>query len=268
MKSDSAVHAGDRRHRFRASLLLALIFGVSLTAQAEENDARQILKSMTDYMQKQENIEFTFDSDIEVITPELEKIQFTSSGDVLVSRPDKLRAHRVGGYSDVALYFDGQTARIFSGHLNSFAEFPAEGNLDQLIHALREGHGVALPGADYLLSNAYEVLVHGVLEAKHMGRGVIDGMECEHLAFRNFDTDWQLWVRVGSEPIPCKIVITSKTINSAPQYTLRVKTWKTGITPASDAFSFTPPADARQLDANALIQLDELPQDVPPGANP
>ncbi len=36
-----------------------------------------------------------------------------------------------------------------------------------------------------------------VLEAKHMGHGVIDGVECDHLAFRNFDTDWQLWVEVG-----------------------------------------------------------------------
>jgi hypothetical protein len=112
------------------------------------------------------------------------------------------------------------------------------------------------------------VLAHDVLEAKYMGRGVIDGMECEHLAFRNFDTDWQLWVQVGEAAIPRKVVITSKTINSAPQYTLRIKTWNTGVTPASDAFSFTPPADARQLDPNALIDLDELPQDVPPGAKP
>jgi hypothetical protein len=70
---------------------------------------------------------------------------------------------------------------------------------------------------------------------------------------------------VGEEAIPRKVVITSKTINNAPQYTFRVKTWKTGVTPASNAFSFTPPADAQQLDANALIDLDELPPDVPPG---
>jgi hypothetical protein len=56
-----------------------------------------------------------------------------------------------------------------------------------------------------------------------MGRGVIDGVECEHLAFRNFDTDWQLWVEVGDRPIPRKLVITSKTISGGPQYTVRVK---------------------------------------------
>ena len=34
-----------------------------------------------------------------------------------------------------------------------------------------------------------------------MGRGVIDGIECEHLAFRNPDTDWQLWVEVATGQI-------------------------------------------------------------------
>ena len=40
----------------------------------------------------------------------------------------------------------------------------------------------------------------GVLEAKHIGRGVVEGVECEHLAFRNLDTDWQIWVEVGDRP--------------------------------------------------------------------
>jgi hypothetical protein len=125
-----------------------------------------------------------------------------------------------------------------------------------------------MPGADLLLTNAYDRLVAGVLEAKYIGRGIIDGRECEHLAFRNFDTDWQLWVEVGERPIPRKMVITSKTLNGAPQYTLRVKEWTTGIEPAAGAFSFTPPAGAKQLSPDALIELDELPPEAPTGENP
>ena len=104
-----------------------------------------------------------------------------------------------------------------------------------------------------------------VLEAKYIGRGVIGAVECEHLAFRNFDTDWQLWVEVGDRPIPRKMVITSKTLNSAPQYTIRITSWKTGVEPSPDAFSFTPPEGAERLDHNALAHLDELPQDHPTG---
>jgi len=243
-----------------ASVLTATLAAVPAGAQAQGSDAKSILKAMSDYVSSQKTIELTFDSDIEAITPQLEKIQFTNSGELLLSRPDKLRAHRVGGYTEVELFFDGKTVNVHGKSINGYAQFDAPGTVDQLIEALRAGHGVALPGADLLLSNSYDVLVAGVKEAKHIGRGVIDGLECEHLAFRNFDTDWQLWVEVGKRPIPRKLVITSKTLNNAPQYTLRVKGWKTGVEPAGEAFVFTPPAGTKKLSPDEFIGLDELPQ--------
>ncbi len=248
-----------------ASVLVVAITAAPARAQPQGNDAKSILKAMSDYLSSQKNIELTFDSDIEIITPELEKIQFTNSGEALLSRPNKLRAHRVGGYADVALFFDGKTASVYGKHINSYAQVDAPGTVDHLIEALRAGHGISLPFADLILSNCYNVLVAGVKEAKHIGRGVIDGVECEHLAFRNFDTDWQLWVEVGKRPIPRKMVITSKTLNSAPQYTLRVKGWKTDVTPAGNAFAFTPPAGAKKLSPDALVELDELPQSATEG---
>ena len=60
----------------------------------DSSDARSILKVMSDYVISQKTIELTFDSDIEVIMPQLEKIQFTNSGSLQLSRPDKLHAHR------------------------------------------------------------------------------------------------------------------------------------------------------------------------------
>jgi len=247
------------------SAVALLVLGPGARAQAQEGDAKSILKATADYVSSQQTIELKFDSDIEVVTPELEKIQFTNSGEVLLSRPDKLRAHRVGGYADVALFFDGKTASIYGKNLNAYAQFEVPGSVDNLIEAMRAGHGVALPGADLLLSRPYDALVADVIEAKHLGRGVIDGVQCEHLAFRNFDTDWQLWVEVGDKPVPRKLVITSKTINSAPQYTFRVKSWKTGSAPAPAAFKFVPPAGAEKLDPGALIELDELPPEAPAG---
>lgn len=249
------------RKATRCLILAGALVTASSGAQAEGgDDAKAILKSMSDYLGNQHTIELTFDSDIEVITPELEKLQFTNSGEVLLSRPDKLRAHRQGGYADVTLVFDGKTVSILGKNLNGYAQLEAPGSVDQLLEALRAGQGIALPGADLLQSKSYDTLVAGVLEAKHIGRGVIDGVECEHLAFRNFDTDWQLWVEVGDRPMPRKLVITSKTVNNAPQYTLRVKNWKTDVVPAADAFTFIPPADAMHLDPNALSDLDELPK--------
>ncbi|OPX94189.1 MAG: hypothetical protein A4E58_02624 [Syntrophorhabdus sp. PtaB.Bin006] len=269
MKIKTGTNINQRSHVLFTCVLFvtAVLVASGPCALAQGSDAKSVLKSMSDYVSSQKTIELTFDSDIEVITPQLEKIQFTNSGEVLLSRPNKLRAHRVGGYADVALFFDGKTVSVYGKHINGYAQFDAPGTVDQLIETLRQGYGVALPGADLLLSNSYDVLVAGVKEAKYIGRGVIDGLECEHLAFRNFDTDWQLWVEAGKRPIPRKMVITSKTLNNAPQYTLRVKGWKTGVKPAQDAFAFAPPAKAEKLSSDALIDLDELPQSEPKGGN-
>jgi len=272
-KGRESMGAGpERTVKARIALpLVALAFlatGFALAAAdapPQGNDAKVILKAMSDYLGSQKTIEFTFDSDIEVITPQLEKIQFASSGETLVSRPDKIRAHRVGGYADVAMVFDGKVVSILGKSVNGYAQFDAPGSLDQLFEALRVGHGVALPGADLLLSNSYSVLVADVKEAKHIGRGVVEGVECEHLAFRNGETDWQLWVEVGDAPFPRKLVITSKTLNCAPQYTMRVRSWKVGVQPAADAFTFAAPAGAQKLSPDALIDLDELPLGVPIG---
>lgn len=267
LRHGTTAHFPGRPGFQRAAMLAALLLFCGSALSAQAGDAKAVLKAMTDYVGSLKTLELTYDSDLEIITPQLEKLQFASSGEILLARPDKLRAHRMGGFADVALVFDGKTLSILGRNINGYAQIESPGTVDQLVAALRAGLGVALPGADLLLTNAYETLTAGVLEAKWMGPGIIDGRPCEHLAFRNFDTDWQLWVETGDRPIPRKMVITSKTVNGAPQYTLRVKSWKSDVVPAADAFAFTVPAGAKKLDPEALGELDELPRAAAGGAN-
>lgn len=244
------------------AIIAMLVVTVSLMprAQAQDDGARRILKAMSDYVTSQKTLSLTFDADIEVITPEVQKIQFTSSGTILLSRPDKLRAARTSGYADVELVFDGKALAVLNKDANSYTQFDAPSSVDQLIDRLRSEFSIAMPGADLLLSRVYEELIADVIDAKHIGQGVIDGIECEHLAFRNADTDWQLWVEVGARPVPRKYVITSKAVAAAPQYTLRVKEWRTDV--AADAFAFKPPQGATKVAANALPHFDEVPPGV------
>jgi hypothetical protein len=242
-----------------AAFLGALAVGIIVTPCAQAQDAGKILKAMSDYVTAQKSASISFDSDIEVVTSELQKIQFTSSGQVLLSRPDKVRATRTGGYADVELVFDGKTVTVFGKNINAFAQADSPGTVDQLVDGIRDQHNITMPGADLLLSRVYDELTAEVVDAKHIGQGVIDGVECEHLAFRSADLDWQIWVETGARPIPRKYVITSKHVTGAPQYTVRIKEWKTDVPAAADAFVFKPPADAKRVEFVALIDIDEVP---------
>jgi hypothetical protein len=240
-------------------LALAIILLSPRCGYAQENEAKSLVRAMADYLTSMHTISITFDSDVEVVTSELEKLQFTSTGELRLRRPDKLRAHRRGSNADVDFAFDGTTFIAYDGKKNTFARLSAPRSFDQLVDRLRTDFLIEAPGADLFLANVYEALTEGVIDAKHVGQGIIDGIECEHLAFRNLETDWQLWIETGPHPVPRKYVITSKTVASAPQYTLRIRDWRSDL-PADDAiFAFDPPAGAKEVAPGALLDIDEIP---------
>jgi hypothetical protein len=158
--------------------------------------------------------------------------------------------------------FDGTTLTIRDVDTKKFAQANAPGTLDQLADHMRNDLGINAPGADLLLADVYSALIADVLTAKYVCLGIVGGVECEHLAFRNHDTDWQLWVRTGAEPAPCKMVITSKTMASGPQYTIDIRDWKAGVPIEDAAIAFKADAADAKVEFVDLSALDE----VPPGA--
>jgi len=252
--------------RMGATAVSIAVLSSLSTPSARADDPAKLLKAMSDYLAGQKSLSAKFDSDIEVVTPELQKIQFTSSGEMKMNRPDKLRIRRTGGYADVELVYDGKTVSLYGNNAKSYVQADLPGGIDQMIDALQSRSGAGLPGADLLLSNSYDQLMANVIEGRHIGQGVVDGVECEHLAFRGPETDWQIWIEPGEKPVPRKWVITSKTITGAPQYTLKIRDWKTDANADGD-FAFKAPADATKvaLDSAAIIEFDEIPPGTPAG---
>src|ERR1700744_2283510 len=111
--------------RIFAASASVVIFGAATLHVARADDSSVLLKAMTDYTAAQKSITATFDSDIEVLTPELQKIQFDSSGQLQLSRPDKLRIRRTGGYADVELVFDGKTVSLYGNNAKAYVQADA-----------------------------------------------------------------------------------------------------------------------------------------------
>jgi hypothetical protein len=94
---------------------------------------------------------------------------------------------------------------------------------------------------------------------KDLGAGVIRGIECDHLAFRTKEVDWQIWIAQGARPYPCRYVITSKKVTGQPQYTLDIWAWKTSTEVASDGFKLAIPTDAKKLTPDQVPELNDIP---------
>jgi hypothetical protein len=230
---------------------------MSAAARADEAQAKNLFKAMSDYLAAQKAISLEFDSNLDIVTKEQQKLGLASSGTVTLNRPDKIRATRTGGFTSVEVVFDGKTVTLLDKAANVYAQAEVAGTIDHLVDTLRDEYHRPLPAADLLMSNAYDQLMPLVKDAKDLGSGVIRGVECDHLAFRTEEVDWQIWIAQGERPYPCRYVITSKT-TGGPQYTIDVRTWKTGAEVASNDFKAEIPPGAKKL-APTEADFDELP---------
>jgi hypothetical protein len=175
-----------------AAFTLAMSLAAATPASADETEAKALLKAMSDYLAAQQAISFSYDSNFEVISKDKQKLQVAASGKIDMSRPDKLRATRKGGFANVEMVLDGKTFTILGKDANVYDQVEAPGTIDQMVDEIRDKYHKSVPGADLLLSNVYDALMPDVVDVKDLGSGVIDGKECNHLAFRTKELDWQI----------------------------------------------------------------------------
>jgi hypothetical protein len=257
-----------RKARFLAGTIsvtaIVVMAGLEATsvAQAGEAEAKGLLKAMSDYLAAQKTISLGYDADFEVVTKDHQKLSLANSGALNLSRPDKMRATRSAGFVDTEIVFDGKTLTMLGKDNNVYIQVDTPGTIEHLIDELRNKYQRPVPAADLLLPNAYDVLMADVTDVKDLGSGVIGGTECDHLAFRTKELDWQIWIAQGKRPYPCRYVITSKEVDQAPQYSIQIRDWKTGDEVAPDDFSFKAPKEAKKMDVKDLKDMkfaDELP---------
>jgi hypothetical protein len=247
--------------RISAVVLAVVAAGMASmsVARADEAQAKSLLKAMSDYLAAQKAMSFDYDSNLEIVSTQQQKIGLAASGTLTLNRPDKLHATRMGGFANVEIVFDGKTLTLLGKNANLYAQVDAPGTIDQLVDVLRDKYHRTVPAADLLMSDPYKALMPLVTDVKDLGSGVIHGTECDHLAFRTKEVDWQIWIAQGARPYPCRYVITSKKVAGWPQYTLDITAWKAGADVASDGFKLEVPADAKKLTANQVPDLDDIP---------
>jgi hypothetical protein len=233
---------------------------VELDRITDSAEAKKMLKAMSDFLAAQKTLSVGFDTVFEIVTPTDQKLGLASSGTATLSRPDKIRVARSGGFADFEILYDGKTLTFLGKNANLFTQVAAPGTVDQLIDVLQDKYNRPLPGADLLMSNSYAELMQDVYDSKDLGSGVINGVECDALAFRKADVDWQIWIAQGERPYPCRFVVTSKLANGDPQYTIQFRDWKFGNDVAADDFAFKNASNAKQV---ALKEVQDKVGDLP-----
>jgi len=268
LRIDRGKH-GTRRVTGLGALAVVLTVAVSLVAQgaavagdtrgvgkwggAIDADALQILKRMTDYLENTQQFTMHTENTFEDVLATGQKIQFGFSSDIVVQRPNKIRAERTDGFADKLFVFDGAKLSVYDPQLDVVSIVDVPGDIDNLLHFARDALDLVPPAGDMVFSNAFELLTAGMTSGFVVGKSVIGGVSCDHIAFTTDVVDWQVWVADGDRPLPYKYVLTTRDDPAQPQFVTMISDWSTDPKIEDGTFAFSPPAATLEID---FIRVD------------
>jgi len=231
---------------------LATLAGLALAAQAQPAgiapEAQRLLKASTDFLASQQQFSADTRNTLEVVLKSGQKIEFNHQARMSAQRPNKLRAERTGDLVDQVFVYDGKTLTLHNPQAKAYAQVAAPDTLEGMLEFARTQLDIVAPAGDLLNKNAYDILMDGVTDGFVVGKAVIEGVRCDHLAFRAPHVDLQMWIQEGAQPLPRKMMITTRDLVNAPQFAVTMTKWNLKPKFNAQTFSFTPPAGAKKVD--------------------
>ena len=213
-----------------------------------EPQAEKLLKRMSDYLASRQQFTLKAESMLEAVLTSGQKLQYDSPATLMVSRPNKLRAHRKGDLANQEFFYDGKSLTLFNPRENLYATTAAPATLDETLDFAREKLDIIAPAAELLYKNAAEKMLKEATSGFVVGQSIVGSVKCTHLAFRGAEVDWQIWIEEGSRPLPRKFMITSKQVSGAPQFTVLIRSWDLAPKLSNQEFNFTPPKGAKKIE--------------------
>lgn len=237
---------------FTRCVTLSVLASFTLAVQAQpagiDPEAQRLMKASTDYLASQMRFKADTRNTLEVVLKSGQKIEFNHTARVSVQRPDKLRAERAGDLVDQVFVYDGKSLTLNNPKDKAYAQMAAPETLEGMLEFARTKLDIVAPAGDLINKNAFDILMDGVTEGLVVGKAMIEGVRCDHLAFRAPHVDLQVWVQEGEKPLPRKLIITTRDLPNAPQFAVTITDWDLSPTFDAQTFTFTPPAGANKVD--------------------
>lgn len=211
--------------------------------EAIEPAAIAALARMSDHLKTLTTFEITAQTSQDLVTEDDQKVQVDGVNRYLVRRPDGFRVEVATDQRVRHLIYDGKQMTLFAPERGVYATVDAPPTAREALDAAEAKYGLAVPLQD--LFSWTDLSQHSRPEpetASVIGVTKIDGVDCDHLAFREGSVDWQIWIQQGDKPVPRRIVIIDRAQTSLPRYEARL-TWNEPQI-AADSFTFRPPTGA------------------------
>lgn len=219
--------------------------------------ADSAFKRMCDTLDRAKSFKFHIDATMDRVVDTGQMAQFSRISDVTVSRPDRLFAQTESDDGSWSVWYRGRSLTVLDRDSNTYATESVPGRISEMLDYLVDQYDLAIPMADLLIGKTYESLLADVEVGEYVGLHSVKDVPCHHLAFRQDNLDWQIWIDAGPQPLPRKFVITYTKEPDQPQYVATMDHWELSPALSEETFTFTPPAGAKSVKLSDMLAENE-----------
>jgi hypothetical protein len=242
------------------------------TERRIDETAAKHMRAACEYLKGQKAFSVHAEGTLEEVYRKGRRLQRSRGMTVVFKRPDRLRAEIDFDKGRREFYYDGKSVAITDVDAKVYGRFDAPPTTEAMLDEAMARFNVAIPLADIVSEDPCGALQSTVERGWYLGEHYFAGGRYHHMLFSAPDVDLQVWVTDGDTPLFRKFVLSYKNQPGEPQYGVALSDWN--FAPATDeaAFTFTPPADAHEIEfvvaaeAPAADVTTDTPADAPAAA--
>ncbi len=208
----------------------------------------QVLDQVCDFLKAQPSFTVTMDVTYDNVLDSGSKVQYSAYQNLWVQKPDRLRSDYVGDQRVTRFFYDGKSFTLQAPQQNYYATKPAPATLDAVLDQVDQKYGITIPMSNLMASDPCADIKADVQRTIFIGNDMVNREELYHILAIGTERDYQMWVTRDEPPLIRKVIITYKTLPSAPQYTTVLSNWNFKPRISEEIFTFSPPANAQKIE--------------------
>ena len=219
-----------------------LLLGTA-TLSAKVSEAKTITQNMFNYVGSLDRYAF----DAVVINDDIQdgkSVKHTHNVSVKVDRPDRFRIDVKGDIKDRSSYLNNGIYTMIDHGFNYYGQLKTAKNIDATLDQLFEQCGIQAPLAQLIYSDMRKR--SKMRKSKYFGKVMLEGVECDYVAFANKNRIVHIWIERGDKPLVKRFIIIDKTAEGNPKSETAIK-WNLNAKISDSDFIFVAPKGASKI---------------------
>jgi hypothetical protein len=226
-----------------------VIMAVTTNSQTQRIDSTAVflLHRTGETLQDIKSCGFTAVTTYDIPNESLGLVKHAITDKVAIKFPDKMKVTSTGDKGNRGLWYNGKKLNYYSFDNNTYGFTAAPGSVIETIDEVSKKFGIEFPGADFFYPTFLEDLLSEKGSLIFLGKTIVDGRECFHIAGSDKTKSFQFWIGNDDLFLPVKMVIIYTSDKDKPQYEALYKDWTINTDYPDSMFEFTTPPKATKV---------------------